>query len=138
MWRSGSCSINGADERVNVIHVGIQFKGEACPVEGLESAKLLGEDSEAPLLQQIDLAVFDVAVIQAAHAAEQVTNFHQRDQSRVISRCSGCMVHRDYFAEVGREFPFVGQQTAAFAVSESHDRFLGFVEWKAFGACDLE
>ena len=47
---------------------------------------LLGEDGEARLFQQVDLAIFDVAVIQSAHAAEQIAEFDERDQSGVLAR----------------------------------------------------
>ena len=36
---------------------------------------------ESGLLEQVDLAVLDVAVIQTAHAAQQIAEFDERDES---------------------------------------------------------
>ena len=94
---------------MHLVHVGIQFKGEAGPVKILQALALLRQDGEASLFQQVDLAIFDVAVVQPTHAAEQIAEFHQRDQSSVIARLLGSVVQRHDLAEVGREFPFIGQ-----------------------------
>ena len=68
---------------MHLVHVGIQFKREAGPIKILQSFALLGEEGEAVLLEQVYLAVFDVAIVETAHAAEQITDFDQSHKASV-------------------------------------------------------
>ena len=85
----GSFSVDRADEGVHLVHVGIHFKSKASPVKLLQALALLRQHGESSLLEQVDLTVFDVAVVQSTHTAEQIADFDQRDQSGVIAGFRG-------------------------------------------------
>src|SRR5579862_5184734 len=79
-----SFAIDRADQDMDLIHVRIEFEGEAGPVEILQCFAFLRQHGKAWLFEETDLAIFDEAVIQSAHAAEQVAELHDGNQPGMI------------------------------------------------------
>ena len=126
------------DERVHFVHVRVEFKSEASPIEILQLLTLFRQHTATGPLQQIDLALLDVTVVEAANATEQVAELNQRHQSGVVARLFGRVMQRYDFNQVAGEFPALGQQAPTFTVSESQNALLRFVERNTFRAPKLE
>src|SRR5690348_13069130 len=97
-WRS--FAVDGTDQDMNLIHIGIEFEREPGPVEILQSFALLGEHGKARLFEEADLAVLDEAVVQAAHAAEQVAELYDGNQAGMLARYLAVVVLRHDLPQV--------------------------------------
>jgi hypothetical protein len=117
---------------VDFIHIGIEFESQARPVKVLQCRTLPREQGESGLFQQVHLPFLDEPVIEAAHAAEKIAEFHECNQRREVFGFIRRVMERHNLTEIGREVPVPREQTSAFAVSESQEQLLGFVKRDAF------
>ena len=103
------------------------------------SLTLLRQDSEAGLFQQVDLAVFDVAVVQAAHAAEQVAEFARaRPIPRGRGTSSGAWCSATTSRRSGESSHLSASRRPLSQCVNPRTDLLGFVKRNAFGARELE
>src|SRR5579872_31099 len=127
-----SCSIDGADQFVNFIHVGVKLKSQSGPVEILQGRGTLRQKGEAGFVHQAHLTLLYVSVIQSVHAAEQIRELNKSHQSPVIGGFFRVVVVAYHLNQFGRKLPALGQQPPALGVRETQNTQFCFMQRDSF------
>ena len=134
----GSRPINGTHEGLDFVHVRVKFKGEARQVKLLQLRTLLRQNGKTSFFHHTDLPLLNVAAIESTHAAEQVAQAYQRDQSAMSIGFVGGMMKRDDLNQVGRKFPTLGEKAPTFTMRESEDLLFRFAQRNCFSLREFE